>query len=198
MNSGFVMLLPLAAALAQDARSATLQPIIDNERVTVWDLAPGAPRPAKREHEGVTVYLTAGGSHKAGDAVYQQKGAALGADPARIVVIELKDHAVAPMKNTSGLPNAFPRPGVKKILENARVIVWDYSWTTGVPTPMHFHDKDVVVTYLEDGNLKSTTPAGASVVNEYSFGTVRFNLRDRTHYEELVKGKQRAIIMEFK
>jgi hypothetical protein len=39
------------------------------------------------------------------------------------------------------LPPAFPRPGVKKILENERVIVWDCTWTPGVATPMHFHDK---------------------------------------------------------
>ena len=43
---------------------------------------------------------------------------------------------------------------MKKLLENARVIVWDYTWTPGVATPMHFHDKDVVVYYQEDGDLQ--------------------------------------------
>jgi hypothetical protein len=76
--------------------------------------------------------------------------------------------------------------------------VWDYSWTPGVATPMHFHDKEVVVTYLKDGSLKSTTPAGEVVVNDYTFGTVKFNLANRTHTETLVKGSQRAIITEFK
>lgn len=63
---------------------------------------------------------------------------------------------------------------------------------------MHFHDKDVVVVFLEDGDLKSTTPDGKDVVNPYTSGTVRFNLRDRTHTETLVRGKQRAIITELK
>jgi hypothetical protein len=63
---------------------------------------------------------------------------------------------------------------------------------------MHFHDKDVVVVYLEDGALSSTTPDGQKTLNEYSVGTTRFNLRDRAHTEELVKGTQRAIITEFK
>ncbi len=63
---------------------------------------------------------------------------------------------------------------------------------------MHFHDKELVVTYLKDGSLKSTTPAGESVVNDYTFGTVKFNLANRTHTEMLVKGSQRAIIVEFK
>ena len=63
---------------------------------------------------------------------------------------------------------------------------------------MHFHDKDVVVWFLEDGDLKSTTPDGQSTINQYISGTVRFNARNRTHTETLVKGKQRAIITELK
>ncbi len=114
------------------------------------------------------------------------------------MVINLKDHPVPPIANTTGYPLAFPRPGSKKILENARVIVWDYTWQPGVATPMHFHDKDVVVVFLEDGDLKSTTPDGKDTVNSYASGTVRFNTRDRSHTETLVRGKQHAIITELK
>ena len=63
---------------------------------------------------------------------------------------------------------------------------------------MHFHDKDVVVVYLEDGALRSTDPAGQSTVNEHYFGFTKFNPRDRVHTEEVVKGKARAIIVELK
>jgi hypothetical protein len=120
------------------------------------------------------------------------------AAPAGSVVIELKDHPAPPLANTSGFPNAFPRPHSKKVFENDKVVVWDYTWTTGVPTPMHFHDKDVVVVYLETGWLKSTTADGQSVVNELSPALIRFNVRDRVHTEELVRGKSRAIITELK
>jgi hypothetical protein len=113
-------------------------------------------------------------------------------------VIEIKDHAPTALPNKSGFPNAFPRPGSKKLFENAKVIVWDYSWTTGVATPMHFHDKEVVVTYLKDGSLKSTPSTGDPVVNDYTFGTVKFNAANRVHSETLVKGSQRAVITEFK
>ena len=100
--------------------------------------------------------------------------------------------------NATGYPLAFPRPNVKKVIDNDRVVIWDYTWTPGVPTPTHFHDKDVVVTYLEDGALRSTDPAGASVINEHYFGFTKLNSRDRVHTEELVKGKARAIIVELK
>jgi hypothetical protein len=63
---------------------------------------------------------------------------------------------------------------------------------------MHFHDKDVVVYFLEDGDLSSTTPDGKSEVHPYTAGTPRFNQGNRTHTETLVRGKQRAIITELK
>ena len=42
-----------------------------------------------------------------------------------------------------------------------------------VPTPVHFHDKDVVVVYLEDGSLRSTTPDGQSDAFFEALGLVR-------------------------
>jgi hypothetical protein len=63
---------------------------------------------------------------------------------------------------------------------------------------MHFHDKDVVALFLEDGDLKSTTLDGQSVVNPHIPGEVRFALGNRTHTEMLVRGKQHAILTELK
>jgi hypothetical protein len=83
-------------------------------------------------------------------------------------------------------------------LENARVTVWDFSWTLGKPTAMHFHDKDVVVVYLGNGELTSTTPDGKKTVNSYVFGQSKFNARDRSHSELLTKGSQRVIAIELK
>jgi hypothetical protein len=163
------------------------KPIIDNERATVWDTS----TPRAYGHEFVAIELSDG-------AAWLGKKDGTPPSHGRTIVIELKDNTIPPMANTTKYPNAFPRPGSKKVLESKRVIVWDYTWTPGVATPMHFHDKDVVVTYLKDGSLKSTTPSGDVTTNDYSFGTVRYNARDRTHTETLVKGSQRAIITEFK
>src|SRR5204862_4317312 len=116
----------------------------------------------------------------------------------RDIVVELKDAKFPQYPNKSGYPNAFPRPGSKKVLENDRIIVWDYTWTPGVATPMHFHNTDVVVAYLETGELASTTPDGQVVNNPHYFGFTKFNTRDRSHTETLVKGKGRAIIVELK
>lgn len=174
-------------ALTLLAFQAPPTPVIDNQRVQVRELDGAA---SSVPYDSVWVSRT-------GHAAFLKKGSAHKAD-GKGILIGLKDFTVAPLANKSGYPLAFPRPGVKKLLENARVIVWDYTWTPGVATPMHFHDKEVVVFYLEDGDLQSTTPKGEKTVNQYKPGMIRFNLRDRIHTETLIRGKQRAIITELK
>jgi hypothetical protein len=187
-----VRTLLLFAMLFQGDAQTSLKPVIDNDRVAVWDV----PGPTDAQpFDAVVVSLS-------DSAKFLPKGTtpklAEGKPAGRSIVIDLKDHPVAPIANTTGYPLAFPRPGSKKLLENSRVIVWDYTWTLGVATPMHFHDKDVVVVFLDDGDLTSTTPDGKVVVNSFTSGMVRFNARDRTHTETLVRGKQHAIITELK
>lgn len=184
--------LLLCAILFQASPQTAPKPSIDNDRVTVLEVTgPATAQPL----DAVVVSMS-------GHAVFVTKGTTPNvsgeSNAGRSIVIDLKDHPVAPIANTTGYPLAFPRPGSKKLLENDRVIVWDYTWTPGVPTPMHFHDKDVVVVFLEDGDLSSTTPDGKVTTNSYTPGTVRFNARDRTHTETLVRGKQHAIATELK
>jgi hypothetical protein len=164
--------------------------LIDNQRVTVWETTGAATEVAKNDRVSVDLI-------KAGNAAFTNKGET---QPSMLhsVIIDLKDLNSPPVPNNSGYPLAFPRYGVKKVLENNRVIIWDYTWIPGRPTVMHFHDKDVVVVYMADGKLKSTTPDGKSVVNTISFGLTTFNAPNRSHSEELVEGLARAVIVEFK
>ncbi len=177
-------------AKVMQSAALAVRAVIDNERVTVWDTTSHLPPAA---HDFVAITLS-----QPGDAIYGHAGDTVGTAGTRTVIVELKDHPVAPIANNSGYPNAYPRPHIEKILENDRVIVWRYRWKAGEPTPMHFHDKDVVVVYLEDSALKSTEPDGKSVVNEYKAGDIRFNRRDRVHTELLVHDAASAVITELK
>jgi hypothetical protein len=181
----FIMLFHCSCTTPVVAQAAG-KPIIDNERVSVLDVTTAAAQPT----DSVVISQT-------GNATYVRKGTQPRID-GRSFVINLKDHPVAPIQNKSGYPLAFPRAGAKKLLENDRVIVWDYSWTPNVATPMHFHDKDVVVLFLEDGDLKSTDANGKVTENSFKPLTVRFNTRERVHTETLTRGEQRAIITELK
>ena len=216
----FLLALFVAAQPVEGQTSAgATGPVIDNERVTVWDivLTPGQPTSFRRhELDFVTLFLVGGkirtteasgktsvAERSFGDAVYGRKGTeekeeVVSEGPARLIVVELKDHPVPPLVNRSGYPAAFPRPGSKNVLDNERVAVWNYSWTPGVATPVHYHDKDIVVVFRFDGSLKSTTTDGKSVVNDYQSGSIRFNKGDRVHSETLVSGQQSAMMVELK
>src|SRR5262245_39801531 len=149
-GGSMIRLLLFCAMLFQASTQATLKPSIDNDRVTVRDASVYSV--TAQPLDAVVVSAS-------GVATFVPKGATAKLS-GHLLVIDLKDHPVPPIENKTGYPLGFPRPGSKKLLENARVIVWDYSWQPGVPTPMHFHDKDVVAWFLEDGDLSSTTPDG--------------------------------------
>jgi hypothetical protein len=177
-------------ALGIATTSYGAEPVLDNERLTVWDTTISLP-PA--QHDFVAVSLS-----KNGSAIFGHKGEVAGKSGARTVVIELKDHSLPPIANTSGYPLAFPRQNAKKLLENDKIVVWDNVWQTGKPTPMHFHDKDALVVYQATGALQSTSSEGKQAVTDYTFGQIRFSPRDHTHTEVLVSGQGRAVIVELK
>jgi len=199
--------------LSLPASAEAPAPVIDNERVTVRDinLEQGKPGPAI-EHTGdyVILYVQGGRIRNAsGKTTTQASGSAFfghggstsdtaTGGPAHEVVVELKDSPSKAVPNTTGLPPAFPRPGSKKVFENAKIRVWNYAWQPGKPTPMHFHNTEVVVIYLGDGDLSSTTPEGKKTVAHHSPGEIVYNAPNRAHSEEVVKGEQSAIMLELK
>jgi hypothetical protein len=172
------------------AASSYAAPVIDNERIVVWDATAALPA---AQYDFVAISL----DHK-GHAKFGHKGEIPAKDGAHTVVVELKGVKVPPLENTTGLPLAFPRPHIQKLFENDQVVVWNYVWHPGKKTPMHFHDKDTLVVFQDTGALSSTTQDGKVVVNEYKDGDIRFNKRDRSHSELLVKGQMRAVITELK
>jgi len=164
-----------------------LTTIVTNPRVAVTD---GEDQGA-REHDSVVVDL-AGAS-----ARFVAHGTPL-ATRGRSIIVELLGAPVGAKENKSGFPDAFDRPGIEKLLENDKVIVWRYTWQPGKKTPMHFHARDVVAVSVADGELASITPDGKTTTTAFSFGGARFNPGGRIHQEELVKGKATAVIVELK
>jgi quercetin dioxygenase-like cupin family protein len=207
----FCAVLAALPALAQSAQAQT--PAIDNARITVRDvvLEPGKPAPVIAHAGDYAILYLQGGrirgsdgkvaKHPDGGAVFGHgsvtSDTAIGA-PAHEIVVELKDTPSNTVANTTGLPLAFPRPGSKKILENDRMRVWNYAWVPGQPTPMHFHNSEVVVVFRGDGDVASTTQDGKTTVAHHNPGEIVFNTANRSHSEELVKGQQSGIMLELK
>ena len=209
----------LALAALSTAAAAAPARAIDNDRVTVWDvtLAKDEAAPATPADKDTVIMFLEGGTfriatshgkthtatHKFGDALLVPKGASVtttlvSAGPAHEIMVALKDTSAPSMANPTSYPLAFPRPGSVKVLDNSRFTVWHYSWTKGKPTPMHFHDKDVVVAYRYDGTLRSIMPDGSTTDNPYKKGEIRFNKANRSHSELLTTDRQSAMILELK
>lgn len=164
-----------------------LTSIVTNARVAVTD----GKDAGTRSHDAVVVEL------KTASARFVKTGTPLAANE-RSIIVELLAPPTGALANTTGLPDAFDRPGIEKLLDNERVTVWRYTWLPNKKTPLHFHANDVVVVHLADGVLASITPDGKTAMNPNSFGLTKFNPRGRVHHEELVKGKASAVIVELK
>ena len=171
--------------------------ILENERVVVWRVGSDTPQssPALQlRFPAVLISLDDGAIRftNATEASAIQRGSG------RTLLIAIKDHRVSPLEAPKNIARAFPRQGARRIVDNNLLNVWDFTWTKGMKTPVHFHDKDVVVVYLADGALTSTTPDHVSTVNEHFFGFTKFNPGNRVHSELLSRGSARAIIIELK
>ena len=180
---------------------------IDNDRVTVREIAMG-PAGVELNHAGdhVSVFLTgtigtntgtqirAAGEVMVGGAGLEKLIAVSGAP--HIVVIDLKAGPAAHPANHTGYPLAFPRPGAQRLAQTPRITVRSYDWQPGKPTPMHFHDKDVVVIYRGEGTLDSVTPDGKHTPTAHHMGEIRFNKGNRAHFELLTSGKLGATMVE--
>jgi hypothetical protein len=209
--------LPLLGVLL--AAKVCAAPLIDNERVTVWDvpLTAGASGPKTPNNEDAVILFLEGGQIRTvdgtgkinvamrsfGDAVLVPKGTEsidtlVSGQPAHEVVISLKDHPVPAIANTSGYSTAFPRAGAVKMLDDARFTAWHYSWTKDVPTGMHFHDKDFVVAFRFDSVQSISTADGASRTNPVKAGDILFLKRGLTHSEGLTTDRQSAVYLELK
>jgi hypothetical protein len=197
-----ISLLPLQAAqnLPPAFPREGAKQVINNERVTVWDVTwpkGNTAQTYRLPFDTVSVELSA----RKGEVSFLKRGvlpAQESGTPRRTIMIELKDVTVPTLANKSGYPEAFPREGVRRLLDNPRVTVWDVSFTQGKPTPTHFHSTDVVVVYLENGDTLSTAPDGKATPGVARFGEVKLNPRNRTHSELLVKGAHRVIAVELK
>ncbi len=187
---GRLLLAMMASGCVSVPAAAQTLLLNDSESFTVTEVGPTDAARIPDTFDRVTVGL------KDGAASFIPKGKPLQTLEPRTIVIQLKDAGIAPLSNTSGYPDAFPRPGVKQILANDRVTIWDYTWTRGVPTPVHFHTKRVVVTYLAEGVLRSTAIDGTIGDTKTTFGLVTFNPTGRTHTETLISGAARAVIVE--
>jgi hypothetical protein len=170
--------------------------ILENERVVVWriGLDPNRLSPARQRFPAVLISLADG----AVSFIGATDTSTIRTKSGQVVLIELKDHFVTPLEAPGSIARAFPRKDAKQVLNNDRVLVWDFTWAKEMKTDVHFHDKDVIVVYLGSGTVRSIPLKGEPTAAPRSFGEAVFAPRGRTHVEECIDGPRRDIIIELK
>ena len=186
------------AAVPWHAEAETRR-LFDNERVIAWRLASGdRAEPLGRDQRlpGVIVTLADGAVRIVDDV---NTVATRDVAPASgVVLVAIKGHSHDRLETPLGMIPAFPRDGVRRVVENDRVAVWHVTWTKGLKTPRHFHDKDVVVVYLDAGTVRSIALSGETTATPRLAGDTVFIRRGRAHIEECIDGPRRDIVIELK
>jgi hypothetical protein len=194
--------------------------LIENERVVVWDVTwvKGIPTPMHQHTVDVVGVTLVPGAVRATtpdgttrESSLDQVGAVSSGGkglvhtevgtsdaPRRAILVELKDLQKEPLAAPPGVAPAWPRDGASKILDNDRVVVWDYRFQADREIPLHFHDKDAVVIELEPGVTRSVSADGLLEESTWEGKRARFAPRGRIHREEVVSGTPRAIVIELK
>jgi quercetin dioxygenase-like cupin family protein len=192
------------------------QKLFENDRVAVWDVTwPKGQPTAMHEHPvdqlsvtlvGGTVRVTRlGGTptvneSKPGSVVLTPQGTVhmeegLSDIPQRKIMLQLKPS----LPQSDRTPVSFPHEGAVKLLENARVIAWDFTWKPGQKTPNHTDHLDMVIVFLDGGTIRSVTNGGQSKDMTRQANEVAYLPHNAVlQTEEAVQGSPRAVIVEFK
>jgi hypothetical protein len=194
--------------------------VLDNDWGTVWDVswAPGSSTAMHRhafDYVGVeltsstfnvvapngqrrTISQTRGASYFLPRGTTHIEEGVSSNPPRHAVIIDLKDLAARSFVNSSGSPTAFAEGVARKVLENQRVVMWDYTWPSGQGAPTYFYDKDAFIIFVDGGELTSSSAGQQPQALSVSAGQVLFRAGGRALSERSTKGDVRGIIIELK
>lgn len=188
--------------------------VLTNDRVNVWEVTwPKGQPTAMHEHPfdqlsvtlvGGTVRVTRLGKDpvvnqsQLGSVAFTPKGTVhteegLSDIPQRKIMLELK-----PSSSSMTADGEVLQDGAVKLLENDRIIAWDFTWKPGqtVRRQEHF---DSVTVFLESGTIRYVPGQGAHKDTARSRGEVVFRpAANEASTEEAVQGSPRAVIVELK
>jgi quercetin dioxygenase-like cupin family protein len=192
--------------------------VFENERVAVWDVVwpKGQPSPVhEHRYDQVSVTLVGGAvrvtrldgsstvNHsELGSVTLTTKGTVhreegLSDTPQHKIMIEMKTAGTA-VPGREGIPDAFPRDGAVKVMENERVIAWDYTWKPGQAVPIHAYYHDTVTVFVEGGTFAGPAGERNSAAGRAAGQAIYTAASGEARREEAVRGMPRAVILELK
>jgi hypothetical protein len=145
-------------------------------------------KPGTRSEVGAATFLPKGMIHQEESEV----------DTGRSIALELKNVTPPAKPRNTTAAEAFPREGARLLIENDRVIVWDYQWQPGRPVALHVHNRDTVLVPVEPGEVTVRFRSGETRISRLVRGEVLYFSGADAHSEEASVGSPRAIVVEIK
>lgn len=197
----------------------TAKKLFETDRIVVWDISwpKGYATPLHRHlYDQVGTYYATGGriittpdgekrssTTPVGNLSTTKRGTTHieeGATdpPLRAVFIEMKkDEGSGQPEAAAATPPPWIRDGAKALLDEARVVVWDYTWKSGAPVSTTY-TRDTVAVWLSAGKIKLTPKGGGATTIDVAPGQVRRYARGDVESVEVVEGSPREMIFAFK
>lgn len=196
--------------------------LVENARVAIWDVTwtEGTRTPVHRHPYPIVGVTLAPGKNRSiatdgtirendlgpvGHVVYAPAGLVHAEEGAstpgpRAVLIELKDGSPPALPTRADMPPPFgaSTPGATVVLDNDRVVVYDFQFDPKTPVPPHHHIRDAINVTVAGGRVRATTLDGQPSTVDLIVGEVLFRPRDRAHREDVVEGRPRNVIVELK
>ena len=197
----------------------TAKKLFESDRIVVWDISwpKGYATPLHRHvYDQVGTYYATGGriittpdgekrssTTPVGNLSTTKRGTTHieeGATdpPLRAVFIEMKkDEGSGQPEAAASAPPPWVRDGTKTLLDEARVVVWDYTWKAGAPAATTY-TRDTVAVWLSAGKIKVTPQGGSASVIDVAPGQVKRYARGAVETVEVLDGAPREMIFAFK
>src|SRR6185436_9071845 len=190
--------------------------LLETSKIVVWDIVwpKGQPTAMHRHpHDQVGTYYVRGGRLITQPAGTNREGMtevgnlsttrngtthiAEGATdpPLRAVFIELLQDTgpASPVPDSSTLP----RSGLKQVLDDDRVTVWDGVWKSGADALKYHASRDTVIVFLDSGKLRAAGKESPAM-EDVKAGTMRYLAHDSAETLEMVEGDPRTMFFQLK
>ncbi len=194
--------------------------LMENDRGSVWDVIypPGAPTAMHRhgaDFVGVELVAsrlkitTPDGKVEVSDVAHGEmymlpKGlthieeGVAGYPQRTAILIELKDARSPAYANPTALSPGFPAADARPVVDNARVTLWDATWTPGATAQPFFQSRDIFLVPIDPGVLVIGAEGEAERTVPVAGGQVIFLPGGKARVIGSTSGAVRAAVVELK
>lgn len=118
--------------------------------------------------------------------------------PRHAVMVDRSEVPAPTVENRAAHPALAPPAGIKPTADNARIRMWDRTWTPGADAPLEFYGRHVMLLVVDAGELWLRGAEGPAQVSVHPSGAALFLPGGQVRAIQATKTPVRAIVVELK